>query len=92
MFKCSARYFVLVLTLLALTATVRPARAQSDDPCTDPANPACIVSGTEPPPPPTGKVVTENPNESALANGNSTGDSQTMDDVAAYLIILYGLA
>ena len=87
MFKRSARYFAFVLTLVALTATVRPAHAQSDDPCTDPAITGCVITGTEPPPPPTGQVVTQNPNGPTF--GDSTDDSQS---TISYLIVLYGLA
>jgi hypothetical protein len=91
LFKQSTRYFVLVLALVALTATVRPAHAQSDDPCNDPANPACVVSGNDPPPP-TGKAVSQNPNEPMLADSGSEDDSKSVDDLISYLIILYGLA
>lgn len=91
MFKQSARYFVLVLTLVALAATVRPAHAQSDDPCTDPANPACVVTGNDPPPT-TGKAVSQNPNEPMLADSDSAHVSKSVDDLISYLIILYGLA
>ncbi len=90
MFKQSSRYFVLILTLVALTATVRPAHAQSDDPCTDPANAACVVTGNDPPP--TGKAVSQNPNEPMLADSDSADDSKSVDDLISYLIILYGLA
>lgn len=92
MFKQSVRYFALVLTLVALTATVRPAHAYApdDDPCTDPNNPACVVTSNDPPP--TGKVVSQNPNDPALPDSGSADDSKSMDDPASYLIILYGLA
>jgi hypothetical protein len=92
-FKRSARYFVLALTLVALTATVRPAHAQPDDPCTDPST-GCIVGSTspQPPPPPTGQVVTQNSNDPALADGDSADDSQSMDNLISYLMVLYGLA
>ena len=91
MFKTSTRYFVLALTLVALTATARPAHAyaESDDLCTDPST-GCVVGSTDPPPPPpTGKVVTQNPNDPAVANSD---DSQSADDLISYIIVLYGLA
>ena len=88
MFKTSTRYFVLALTLIALTATTRPAHAQSDDPCTDPTT-GCVVGGGDPQP--TGKVVTTTAPQT-VADGNSTSDSQSLDDLIPYLMILYGLA
>jgi hypothetical protein len=89
-FKRSARYFALVLTLVALTATVRTAHAQFDDPCTDPST-GCVVGGGDPqPPPPTGQVVTQN--GTVLGDDGSTDDSTSVDDVVAYLMVLYGIA
>lgn len=61
MFKNSARYFVLALTLVALTATVRPAYA--DDICGDPSTSCVVGSGDPPPPPPTGQVVSQKSND-----------------------------
>jgi hypothetical protein len=88
-FNRSARYFTLALTLVALTATVRPAHAQSDDPCSDPGT-VCVVGGTDPQP--TGKAV----QGSFVVGGTDPqptgGDSQSMDDLISYLITLYGLA
>ncbi|HZL28892.1 MAG TPA: hypothetical protein VFC39_20370 [Acidobacteriaceae bacterium] len=87
MLKRSVRYFTLALTLVALTATVRTAHAQSTGPCTDPSNP-CVVTGTDPQP--TGDVVTGT--DPQPTGGDSTDDSQSMDDLISYLIIVYGLA
>ncbi|HEY5328589.1 MAG TPA: hypothetical protein VIJ79_01785 [Acidobacteriaceae bacterium] len=84
MFKRSARYFTLALTLVALTATVRTARAQSTAPCT-----SCVVTGNDPQP--SGNVVTGNDPQPS-GNVIGTDDSQSMDDLISYLIILYGLA
>ena len=93
MFKRSARYFALALTLVALTATVRPARAYAladDDPCTDPTT-GCIVGSStpQPPPPPTGQAVPQN---STDPDGDSADGSQSLDNLIAYLMVLYGLA
>jgi len=95
-FKRSARYFTLALTLVALTATVRTARAQSTAPCT-----SCVVTGNDPQPSgnvvtgndpqPSGNVVTGNDPQPS-GNVIGTDDSQSMDDLISYLIILYGLA
>ena len=87
MFKRSARYFALALTLVALTATVRPAHASAyTDDCTDPSTGCVVGSNDPPPPPPTGQVVSKNSNTPILANSDST------DDRISYLIVLYGLA
>jgi hypothetical protein len=86
-FKQSARYLTLALTLVALTATVRPAHAQSDDPCTDPTTP-CVVGGVDPQP----NVMTRPTAPQTTAASNTTDDSQSMDDLISYLIFLYGLA
>jgi len=92
LFKQSARYFVVVLTLVALTATVRSAQAQSDDPCNDPST-GCIVGGTNPqPPPPTGQVVTQGSINPAPTDGDNADSSQSLDDLISYLLVLYGLA
>ena len=92
MLKRSTRYFTLVLTLVALTATVRPAHAyglSDDDPCSDPST-GCVVGNGDPtpppPPPPTGQVVMQN------AGSDSTANSQSTDDLVSYLMVLYGLA
>jgi hypothetical protein len=87
-FKRTARYFTFALTLIALTTTVRSAHAQLDDPCTDPST-GCVVGGSDPQPGP--KVVT-NSTDPTLADGDTSDDSQSMDDLISYLIILYGLA
>ena len=87
MFKRSVRYFTLALTLVALTATVRTAHAQSTGSCTDPSNP-CVVGGTDPQP--SGDVV--GGTDPQPSGSDSTDDSQSMDDLISYLIILYGLA
>ena len=99
MFKRSARYLTLALTLVALTATVRTAHAQSTAPCTDPST-GCVVTGTDPQPTgsvvtgtdpqPTGNVVTGT--DPQPTGGDSTDDAQSLDDLISYLIILYGLA
>jgi len=86
-FKRSARYFALALTLVALTATVRPAHAQSDDPCTDPAATGCVVNGSDPQP---GAVPPPDPQKNT--DGNNTGDALSMDDLISSLILVYGLA
>lgn len=84
MFKHSSRYFVLVLTLVALTSTVRPAHAQPDDPtCTDPTT-GCVV-GSNDPPPPTGNTPPPD-------GDNGTNGSQSMNDAISSLMVLYGLA
>ena len=94
MFKWSARYFVLALTLVALTATVRPAHAYAytDDPCTDPST-GCVVGSTDPPPPPpNGQAVSQKSNNATFANSDSADNSQSLDDMISYLMVLYGLA
>jgi hypothetical protein len=89
-FKRSARYLTLALTLVALTATVRTAHAQTDPPCTDP-NANCVVGGTDPQP--TGSVVTGGTISSQASDGSDgTDNSQSMDDLISYLLMLYGLA
>jgi hypothetical protein len=110
-FKRSARYFTLALALVALTATVRTAHAQPDDPCSNPSVP-CVVGGTDPQPSgsvvggtdpqPSGSVVggtDPQPSGSVVggtdpqpSGGDGIGDSQSMDDLISYLMMLYGLA
>ena len=90
MFKRSVRLFTLALTLIAFTVAARTAHAQSEDPCTDPST-TCVVTGTDPQPTSPKFVGMASPN-TAAADSDSTDDSQSLDDVISYLIILYGLA
>lgn len=87
MFKRTARYLTLAITLVALTATVRTAHAQSDDPCTDPTT-GCVVGGSDPQP----NLATLPTGAQPIVGSDGTDDSQSMDDLTSYLIILYGLA
>jgi hypothetical protein len=88
----SLRYFALALTLVALTATVRPAHALTDDdPCTDPTT-GCIVGNGDPKPPPSGNVVTHDPNALTLPDDNGTAGSGSMDKLIPYLVALSGLS
>ena len=90
MFKRSARYFTLGLTLVVLTASARIAPAQpTDPPCTDPST-GCVVGGTDPQP---GNLVgNDGPNVVGGTDpqpGSMVGDDGS--DVIVSSLFYYGL-
>jgi len=90
-FKRSARYFTLALTLVALAASSRIAPAQSSDPCTDPGT-GCVVGGTDPQPTVVGGGSTSNVVGGTDPQPTADGSDDSLNNLIVVLLFYYGLS